>query len=96
MNLVLLLSIILVTQLPLYTFGKSSSTKVIASTEVIPSNAIDHHETPSNGAENGDDGTRTRRNSFFNDDDDDFLINKLSREYVTSNLLDSTATACNK
>lgn len=88
MNLVLLLSIILAAQLPLYTFGKSSTVaKVIAvaSTEGPPS----HEEAQKDDAK----ATRMRRNSVANDDDGDLIINKLSREYVTSNLFDST---CNK
>lgn len=91
MNLALLLSIISVTQLPRYTFGKSP-TKVVAGTKG-PTSGIDRHkDTPS---VNADDEWRLRRNSASNDDDDDFLINRLSREYVTSNLFDPT-TACNK
>jgi hypothetical protein len=89
MNLVLLLSIILAAQLPLYTFGKSSDAAkavAVATTEGPKS----HEEVKS---ENDAPATRTRRNSLVNDDDGDFLINKLSREYVTSNLFDST---CNK
>lgn len=82
MSVVLLLSIILATQLPPNTFGKSSSKVGAAGTEV-PASEIE-----------ADDESRMRRHS--NSDDDDFLINKLSREYVTSNLLDSTATSCNK
>lgn len=87
MNLVLLLSIIWVSQLPLYTFGKSSSGKAIAVTEV----PADDHRSIESIKE-----LRVRRNSFINDDEDDFLINKLSREYVTSNLLDPTSASCNK
>lgn len=94
MNLVLLLSIILVTQLPLYTFGKSLA-RVTASTDVAVNEIDSHKETPSIGAES-DDELRVRRNSLADDDDDDLLINQLSREYVTSNLLGSTATSCNK
>lgn len=94
MNLVLLLSIILAAQLPLYTFGKSSvAAKAVA---VVSTEGPTSHEEakPSIGAENDDaPATRLRRNSLVNDDDSDFLINKLSREYVTSNLFDST---CNK
>lgn len=90
MNLVLLLSIIWVSQLPLYTFGKSSSAKVDAETEVT----TEDYRSVEN-VENTKD-LRVRRNSFINDDEDDFLINKLSREYVTSNLLDPTSESCNK
>ena len=94
MNLVLLLSIILAAQLPLYTFGKSSTVaKVIA---VASTEGPTSHEeaTPSIVAQKDDaKATRMRRNSVSNDDDGDFIINKLSREYVTSNLFDST---CNK
>lgn len=89
MNLVLLLSIILAAQLPLYTFAVKAV--AVASTEGPAS----HEEAkPSIGPKNDDaPATRMRRNSLVNDDDGDFLINKLSREYVTSNLFDS---ACNK
>jgi hypothetical protein len=95
MNLVLLLSIILAAQLPLYTFGKSSfAAKAI--TVAVTEGPKSHKEATSSIVAEKDDakGTRMRRNSLSNDDDDgDFLINKLSREYVTSNLFDST---CNK
>lgn len=84
MSVVLLLSIILATQLPPSTFGKSSSKVGAAGTEV-PASEIEI-----------DDESRIRRHSAVGNDDDDFLINKLSREYVTSNLLDSTATSGNK
>lgn len=90
MNLVLLLSIIWVSQLPLYTFGKSSSAKANAVTEV----PADDHRPIESSEIVGE--SRVRRNSFINDDEDDFLINKLSREYVTSNLLDPTSASCNK
>lgn len=102
MNLVLLLSTILVTQLPLNTFGKSSMEIFDADTEV-PIHQLfsnNQHEEKSIKVKNNDE-MRTKRNSMFNDaadDDDDILINKLSREYVTSNLLDSTSSSsvCNK
>lgn len=92
MNLVLLLSIILAAQLPLYTFGKSSVTaKAITAVTEGPKS---HEEASSIVAEKDDAKTkRMRRNSLYDDDAGDFLINKLSREYVTSNLFDST---CNK
>lgn len=90
MNLVLLLSIIWVSQLPLYAFGKSSSAKAPASNEV----PVDDHRSIENAEIVKE--LRVRRNSFINDDEDDFLINKLSREYVTSNLLDPTSASCNK
>lgn len=101
MNLVLLLSIILVTQLPLNTFGKSSMKIVDANTEVpFQRLVLDQNEEKSIKTKKNDDEMRTKRNSMFNDadddDDDDILINKLSREYVTSNLLDSTSSVCNK
>lgn len=88
MSVVLLLSIILATQLPPYTFGKSSA----ASSRVaeVPAGEITI-EAVANV-----DGSKIRRNSVAGNDDDDFLINKLSREYVTSNLLHSTATSCSK
>jgi hypothetical protein len=93
MNLVGLLSIFLAAQLPLYTFGKSSTVVAKAVALVSTEGPTNHEEAkPSIGAEK-DDAPRVRRNSLVNDDDGDFLINKLSREYVTSNLFDST---CNK
>lgn len=95
MSLVSLLSIILVAQLPSHTFGKSL-TSIDAGSAVIPNSEIARLvENPRLRVESYDE-SRTRRNSKLNDgDDDDILINKLSREYVTSNLFDS-ATACNK
>lgn len=99
MSLVSLLSIILVAQLPAHTFGKSSmdfDDGGKRNTEVSNSKVDLHKETPRFLIESADYESRTRRNSKLNDDDDDdILINKLSREYVTSNLFDS-ATACNK
>jgi hypothetical protein len=94
MNLVLLLSIILAAQLPLYTFGKSSvAAKAIA--VAVTEGPRSHEEATSSIVAEKDDAktTRMRRNSLPDDDAGDFLINKLSRQYVTSNLFDST---CNK
>jgi hypothetical protein len=87
MNLVLLLSIILAAQLPLYTFGKSS-----VAVKAITEGPKSHEEASSSIVTEKDDAktTRMRRNSLTDDDAGDFLINKLSREYVTSNLFDST------
>lgn len=82
MNLVLLVSIILAVQ-PLYTFGKSFKA-IGGSLKHVEKSAL------SNEAEINDSTLRTRRNSLVNHDDADFLINKLSREHVTSNLFEST------
>lgn len=92
MNLSLLLSIILVTELPSATFGKSSAAQIEAvGTEVSSARQTETHLP----LKHNDDDSRTKQNSVANNDD--FLINKLSRKYVTSNLLDSTeTTSCNK
>lgn len=104
MNLVLLLSIILAVQLPLFTFGKSSQAKVESATTskisltTTPNDNDDRDASTTSTRSDKSTATRMRRNSINRDDDeddnkyDDFSINKLSREFPISIL----ANACNE
>jgi hypothetical protein len=95
MNLVLLLSIILAVQLPLFTFGKSSQAKVESATSKISLTTTPNDQDASKSDKNT--AARMRRNSIItsnidDNENDDFSIKKLSREYPISILLN----ACNE